>query len=77
MKNEITFEKFNELLKLYPDYEKHTIGFCTPNVTFYWKDKGEPGCDRSHGKDSFLFVKEQCPYSNEGPFFYEVEDEKK
>ena len=50
----ISKEEFTKLLAEHPNHTSHTIMFCSPFQTFYWKDEGKNGEDRSFGKGAFL-----------------------
>lgn len=53
---EISKTSFDKQLKAYPKHTCHTIGFCTPPITFYWKHPAEFDDDRSFGRGAFLVV---------------------
>lgn len=72
-KKEITKEEFFKILEQYPNYQQHTLRFCTPSPVFFWKDGGTDLEDRSFGKGSFLVIYPDLisydPYIEEERYF--------
>ena len=57
---EITGAEFAELWRL--SVLRHTIGFCTPPINFYWDAEGAKHSDLSFGQHSFLKEIEAANY---------------